>query len=261
MRLVDARTLVCCSLLARKIYLVHFDLEAGSFVVMDDADTMYAGATTQTDLCDVDGQGRVVTSNCEGGQMSLYQIDGDQVRHDRDLSTDLVGNFCHGARFFGPDVVAATALREPRGVHFYEIQTMRKLLHVKTDRLAKDACSLPGGRAAVVVTDGAPSSQASRSVGTSEILIADIDLDRGTSVIVGRRVYDVGQLDAIAHEDGRLYVSDSRGGRLLVVDARTLDQIGEVGGYDFPHGVDVKYGLLAVACYGTNAISVSARQV
>ena len=129
-RLLDPRTLVCCALLARKIYLIRFDLAAGSHTVLSRADTTYGGVSTEIDLCDADDRGNVVTSNCEGGAMSLYRVAGDTIHHTRDLPTGLSGNYCHGARLFGPDVVVATVLRPPRGVQFFDLRTMRKLLFV-----------------------------------------------------------------------------------------------------------------------------------
>ena len=259
-RLLDAGTLVCASLLARKIYLIRFDLELGSYSVVDGIDTVYRGALTQTDLCDTDGHGGVITSNCEGGNMSLYRIVNDKISHERDLFTSLHGNYCHGARFCGPDVVVATALREPRGVHFYDTQTMRRLLYVSTDRLPKDVCFLPGQRAILVTTGGAPlpekSGESSES-STSELQLIEYDLTRGTSTVIERQQYTVRQLDAVTLYEDRLYVSDSHGGRVLVVDVNTLRQIDQIEGYAFPHGVDARYGMLAVTCYGTNSVHVS----
>lgn len=257
-RLLDARTVVCCSLLARKIYLIRFDLGFGSYTVVDSADTVYGGCPTETDLCDSDGRGRVVTSNCEGGNMSLYRVVGDKIYHERDLCTDLPGNFCHGVRFCGrgADVVVATVLRDPRGVHFYDVQTMRKLLYVGTARFPKDVCFLPGSRALLVTTDGSPTPERSDADNASELQLLEYDLERGTSVVVDQQPCAARQLDSVASYEGRLYVVDSHGGRVLVVDARTLRQVDQIDGYDFPHGVDARYGVLAVACYGTNSVHV-----
>ncbi len=257
-RILDANTIVCCSLLARKIYLVRFDLAAETFRVVSSADTVYGGCSTETDLCDADGQGRVVTSNCEGGNMSLYRRFGDEILHDRDLSTGLPGNFCHGARFLGTGVVAATVLRDPRGVHFYDLGSMRKLLCVLTDRLPKDVCFLPGDRAAIATTDGAPATERTSDRRSSEIVVVAFDLGRGHHRILVRQTYDAGQIDSIACSGDRLLAVDSPGGRILVVDAATLRQVDQIGGFDFPHGVDVNHGLVAVACYGTNAVHVRA---
>lgn len=255
-RFLDARTLVCCSLLARKIYLIRFDLAFGSHTVIDCADTVYGGNSTETDLCDTDNSGRVITSNCEGGNMSLYRVVGDKIYHERDLCTDLPGNFCHGARFCGAGVVVATELRSPRGVHFYDALTMRRLLYVETERFPKDVCFLSGSRALLITTDGSPTPEKAGSGGVSELVLVEYDLARGTSAVIARQLSDAHQLDSAASYGGRLYVVDSHGGRILVMDARTLRLIDQLMGYDFPHGVDARHGVLAVACYGTNSIHV-----
>jgi hypothetical protein len=255
-RLLDEHTLVCSSLLARKIYLIRFDVESGSCTVVDDTSTVFGGSPTETDLCDADDRGSVVISNCEGGSMSLYRILGAKISHMRDLSTSLHGNYCHGARFCGPDVVVATALREPRGAHFYDVQTMRRLLYVRTERLPKDICFLPRNRAVLITTEGAPLSEKSEARGLSELQLIEYDLAGGTSRVIDRQLYAARQLDSAVLYEDRLYVVDSHGGRLLVVDAHTLRQVDQIGGYDFPHGVDARYGILAVACYGTNSIHV-----
>jgi len=224
--------------------------------VIDGRGTVYKDRSTETDLCDTDGQGGVLTSNCEGGNMSLYRVSGDKIHYERDLSADLPGNYCHGARFCGGGVVVATALREPRGAHFYEASSMRKLLYVKTEKLPKDICFLPGKRGVLVTTDGAPLSATSGTRNVSELQLIEYDLVGGTSTVVDRQMCEARQLDSAAFYEGRLYVVDSYGGRVLVVDARTLRQVDQIDGYDFPHGVDARYGILAVSCYGTNSIHV-----
>jgi hypothetical protein len=35
------------------------------------------------------------------------------------------------------------------------------------------------------------------------------------------------------------------------------DQIGEIGSYDFPHGIDINYGMIALTSYGNNSISIT----
>lgn len=255
-RLLDARSLVCSSLLARKIYLIRFDLGFGSYAVVDDMSTSCSGSPTETDLCDADGRGRVVMSNCEGGSMSLYCVAGAKISHERDLFTSLHGNYCHGARFCGPNVIVATTLRDPRGAHFYDVQTMQRLLYVKTEHLLKDICFLPGNRAVLVTTDSSALLEKSDACSPSELQLIEYDLTRETSTIVDRQLCEARQLDSVALYEDRLYVVDSYGGRVLVVDARTLRQVDQIDGYDFPHGVDARYGILAVACYGTNSIHV-----
>jgi hypothetical protein len=255
-RFVDPHTIVCCALLARKIYLIRFSLEEGHFKVIDRADTTYAGNTTQTDLCDIDAHGHVVTSNCETAGMSLYRIVDDKICFVRDLITGLSGNFCHGARLWGQDVVVATTLRDPVGAHFFAAQIMKKLLYIKTDRPAKDICFLPGNRAILITTASTPVLEKSPGRNVSENLLVEIDLAGGRYNLLKKQAYDVGQFDsAVVHED-RLFVVDSYRGCVLVINVHTLQQVDQIDGYDFPHGIDINYGMMAISSYGNNSIYV-----
>jgi len=254
-RFLDSCTLVCCSLLARKIYLIRFDLRSGSFKTLDSADTLYAGEKAQTDLCDIDDRGHVITSNCEAGSLSLYRYGGDKICFVRDLPTRLKGNFCHGARFFGPDVIVAAMHRDPRGAHFFDAQTLKKLLYVETDHPAKDICFLPNGSAILVTTAGSPTTKPQEGY-VSENLLVEVDLKSRSYNILKRQTYPAGQFDsAVVHED-RLFVVDGGRGCVLVIDAHTLQQVDQIDGYDFPHGIDINYGMMAITSYGTNSIYV-----
>jgi hypothetical protein len=251
-RFLDVRTIVCSSLLGQKICLIRFDLAGGHYEILDRADT-----ATQTDLCDTDGRGLVIVSTCEAAGMSLYRRVDDKIHFERDLGADLPGNYCHGARFCGPDVVVATTLRDPLGAHFFDAKTMRKLLHVKTDHSAKDICFLPHGRAALITVAGSPTTKPGESY-RSEILLVEIDLSRGRyKILEKKQSHASGQLDSIVAHDDRLFVVDSYRGCVLVLDASTLEQVDQINGYDFPHGIDINHGMMAIACYGTNSIHVS----
>ena len=255
-RFVDPNTIVCCSLLAHMIYLIRFDLSAGSFKVLDSADTLFAGSTAQTDLCDIDGHGHVITSNCAAGGMSLYQINDGKISFARDLITKLESNFCHGARFYGPNVVVAAMHSEPRGVHFFDLSTMEKLLYIETEHLAKDICFLPNGRAILITTAGSP-SQDPRPRYLSENLLVELDLQSRSYSLLKKQTYPLGQFDAgIVHGD-KLFVVDSPRGCVLVIDVHTLQQVDQIDGYDFPHGIDINYGMMGITSYGTNSIYVS----
>jgi hypothetical protein len=255
-RFIDPHTLVCCSLLARKIYLIRFDLKSGSFETLDSADTMYAGNTAQTDLCDIDGRGHVITSNCQAASMSLYRHSGDKICFVRDLAMGLEDNFCHGARFYGPDVVVAAMHRNPRGVHFFGLQTMEKLLYIETDHLAKDICFLPNGRAILITTAGSPAPN-SQDGYVSENLLVEFDLKSRSCSLLKKQTCTIGQFDsAVVHADS-LFVVDSGRGCILVLDVHTLRQIDQIDGYIFPHGIDINYGMMAITSYGTNSIYVS----
>jgi hypothetical protein len=251
-RLLDAHTIVCCSHLACKISLIRFDLGFCQYTVVDSENTACGGDLTETTLCDIDGRGHVVTSNGEDGNMGLYGVAGDKIWHARDLPTVLPGNLCPSVRFCGPGVVAVAALGPPRGLHFLDISTMRTLLHVKTERPPQDVCFLPGNRAVLVMTDGASPSGGS----DAEIQLIEYDLGQQSCAVIDRQPFAARDPVSVAFYEGRLYVVDSHGGRVLVLDARTLRQVDQLDGYDVPHGVDARYGILAVACYGSRSVHV-----
>lgn len=254
-RFIDPHTLVCCSLLGRKIYLIRFDLEGGSFEVLDSADTLYAKNSAQTDLCDIDGRGHIVTSNCEAASMSLYHHSGDKICFVRDLATRLEDNFCHGARFYKPDIVVATMQRSPRGAYFYDLQTMKTLLYIKTDHPAKDLCFLPDDRAILITTSGSPTLKPQERY-VSENLLVKFDLARRSYDLLKKETYSVGQFDSAIVHEGRLFVVDGGRGCVLVIDTHTLQQVDQIDGYVFPHGIDINYGMMAITSYGTNSIYI-----
>jgi hypothetical protein len=253
-RLLDAHTIVCCSSLSCKIWQIRFDLGFCQYTLVDSEDTVCENAPVETALCDIDGRGHVIASNGEDGRMRLYGIDRGKIWHDRDLSTVLLGNFCPTVRFCGPDVVvvAAAALGPPRGLHFFDVMTMRSLLHVKTERPPKDVCFLPGNRAVLIMVGDSPASGRS----DTEIQLIEYDLGQQTWDVIDQQSCAAIGPASVAFYEGRLYVADSQGGRILVLDARTLRQVDQLDGYDVPHGVDARYGILAVACHGSCSIHV-----
>jgi hypothetical protein len=90
----------------------------------------------------------------------------------------------------------------------------------------------------------------------TEIQLIKYDLGQQTCDVIDRQPCAASRPVSVAFYEGRLYVVDSHGGRVLVLDARTLRQVDQLDGYDVPHGVDARYGILAVACYGTRSIYV-----
>lgn len=250
-RFINSNTLVCSSLLACKIYLIRFDRAKRTYYMLDSADTIYAGNRVQTDLLDIDGHGNVVTSNCSAGSTSLYRYERDKIFFVRDLPTD-IDDFCHGARFFGTDVVVATMHRVQPGAHFF---SMERLLYIPSVFRAKDVCFLSGRRMILLTTDGAPKPEA-QELYFSHAQLIEFNLHNKTYAVLAQQAYEKGQFDSgMVHKD-RLYALDCYRSCVLIADANTLDQIGEIGGYDFPHGIDINYGMIALTSYGKNSISI-----
>ena len=254
-RFIDASTIVCCSQLARRIYLIRFDLDARRHEILDEADTVFAGGTTGTDLCDIDGFGHVVTSNCGTGGMSLYLCRDDRITFVRDLPTGNTRS-CRGAAFLDRNTVVGVFDRGRPGVGFFNVDSMMRLLHVETPAPAKDVCFLSDRRCIVLVADGSPDRHAQERYSSSALLV-DFDLRAGSYEIVRQATYPGGQIDAGVVRAGRLYAVDSNRGTFIESDAGTLETIRETGGYNVPHGIDIGYGMMAVTSYGDNSIDIA----
>lgn len=258
-RFLDAGTIVCCSQLARKIYLIRFDLDAGRHEILDQADTMSGGETVRTGLCDIDGYGHVVTSNRGTGGtdgMSLYHCKDDRIAFVRDLPAGN-GASCHGVAFLNRNTVAAAIDGAKPGASFYDLNSMRRLFHIDTASRARDVCFLSDTRCIVLTAEGDPTQQA-QALNASAALLVEFDLGARTSRVVREAPFHGGQIDAGVVRANRLYAVDSGRGTVHLRDAKILAPIREIGGYNFPHGIDVGYGLMAVTSYGDNSVDVAA---
>lgn len=259
-RILDSRTLVCASLLGRRMYLIDFDLESARYEVLDSVPSMFRGQTTETDLCDVsrrwgspEDKTIVVTSNCKLSSLSFYQIADDRITYlpQQDLQAHQP-SYCHGARFFNLNVVAATLINDPLGVYFYDVESHAQTHYVPTDHLPKDVCFPAPGVAAIITTSSNPQTYTTQPGRTCEIVVVDLP----SGQVLRRQSYGSGQFDSVSEHDGKLYVADSYRDQVLVVDAQSLAQVDQIDGLEFPHGVDVYQGMIAVTCYGDNAVHV-----
>lgn len=253
-KLIDEHTLVCTSLLGRKMYLIHFDIEAGTYKVLDRIDTTLDGQAVETDLCDLDGKGHIATSNCGSDSFSIYQHTADKLHHVRDLPVKRK-TYMHGVKFYTPEIIVGASTRKPMGVHFYDIATMTPLLYMPTPIRTKDITFLSGSRMAVIMVY-ATATTAERDTYKSEVQLVDFYLASKSCQVTASTIIEGNHLDCIHAHGGRLYINQQYTSDILVLDANTLSTIGVVSGYDFPHGVDVNYGLLAVSDYGRNCIDI-----
>jgi hypothetical protein len=108
----------------------------------------------------------------------------------------------------------------------------------------------------VLVTDGSPDRHVQELYSSSALLV-DFDLRAGSYEIVRRATYRGGQIDAGVVRAGCLHAVDSYRGTIIESDAGTLETIRETGGYNFPHGIDIGYGMMAVTSYGDNSIDIA----
>jgi hypothetical protein len=253
-KLLDRNTFVSFSLVGQRGYVVRFDEVAGTSEVLGSIDTTYGGKLVETDSCDADEHGNVITSNFYMGNATLYRCEGGRIAHVRDLPLDLPG-YVHGIRFYGTGMFAVTIVAGMTGVHFFDLETCAPLLYVPAELKTQNVHFISDGRMVVMLGRGTPKNQLD-DMYDSEVHLIDFCLQERTFEVVARMRYANAHLDGCVARGGRLYINDQFNDRVLVLDADTLEQVGDIDGYDMPHGLDINYGTLAVTNYGANDVRI-----
>lgn len=254
--LLDADTLACCHFNGCRMFLIRFDLERGSHTILDTIDTTFKGERCETDLMGGDGAGRLVTSNFFQQTCSLYRRDGDRLQFVKDLGYS-TGDRVHGVKFYAPDVVAVTGRYDAGGVHFFDCNTLERRFFLKARGLSvQDACFPRATRAIIVSVHGSPQLYRPREIYSSVVHIVDFDMSKAASRVVRKRIFPAAHFDAIAFCDGRVFITDQYNNLVLVLDSETLEQSAALEGYDFAHGLDVNFNMVAASNYGNNTIEI-----
>ena len=256
-KLLDPETLACASFLEKKLYLVRFDAKRRTHRILDVIPTTYRGIPVETDLADSDPAGEnVVLSNFHHGSLGQYRRDGDRLRFVRDLDFGLDGKV-HGVKFLTRDLVAATVGSQPTGVRFFDLGLGKPTIHVDLPRKTQDVTFLSEREMIVLAVHGAPRRREQVPYG-SDVCRVTVDLETGRSELGRLRTFEDTHFDASVLHDGRLFLTDQRNDCVKILDPDSLAGIGRIDGYDFPHGIDIKFGMLAVTNYGANTIDIRA---
>jgi hypothetical protein len=253
--LLDANTLACCHYNGKRMFLLRFDLDAGSCRILDQTATTFGGLACETDLMAGDGRGHLVTSNFYQYTSTLYRRDGDRLKRVRDLAYN-AGHWVHGIKFYRHDTVAITSRAHRAGVHFFDLESGQLRYLLPTPGLhAQDICFLSETRLVLVADHGAPGLKP-QAIYSSEIQIVDFDIATRRCRTVLRKVLPNSHLDSIVAHQGLLYITDQYNGAVRVIDAQDLEPVALLEGYNFPHGLDLRGNLLAVTNYGDNSIDL-----
>lgn len=256
-KLLDPETLVCASFLEKKLYLVRFDRKRRAAAILDEIATTDRGVPVETDLADVDpSRTQIVLSNFHHGSFGHYRRVGDRLEHVQDLHSGLDCKV-HGVKFLSNEVVVGTLSSEPGGVQFFSLAEGRPTLRVDVPRKSQDVEFLGPHEMLVFAVHGAPRRERQRPYAT-DVARVRFDLERGTSSIVETRTWPDKHIDACARHGGRLFLTDQRNDCVEVVDPATLEIVQTIGGFDFPHGIDIAFDLLAVSNYGSNTVELRA---
>ena len=246
---------VCSHFNDCSMHLVHFDLNNQTYQVICSIDTTYAGQKCETDLLATDGSNNIIATNFNQNTCSLYKYAHDKIMHVRDLPYD-AGNRVHGLRFMDELTVAVTCRLNHSGVHFFDINTCKQIALYKTPEASiQDLCLLPGDIFAMISGDGTPMLRP-KQIYSSRLSLIRYDLKQKEFNRTTQRDFTTSHFDNIIHFNNILYITDQYNNRIVRVNAQTLQNVGDLTGYNFPHGIDVKYGMIAVTNYGNNTITI-----
>jgi hypothetical protein len=255
-KLLDPETLVCASFLEKKLYLLRFDPGRRTSRILDEIATTHRGIPVETDLLDADPAGEtIVVSNFHHGAFTQFCREGDRLAFVRDLDFGLDDSKVHGVKFLDSGVLAGTIGSRPTGVRFFDLQRAKPTVHIDLPLKTQDVSFLSDREMIVLAVQGAPTRKRQTPY-ASELVRVRFDLATGEFEIGARRVFEDTHFDASVIHQGRLWLTDQRNDCVKLVDPESLDEIGRIDGYDFPHGIDVGFGLLAVTNYGANTIDL-----
>jgi len=252
--LLDPNTLVCCHFDGCKILLIRFDLNNGVYRFMQCSDTTFNQEKIQTDLLAGDGNGNLAVSNGYQQSCTLYRYENERIKFIKDLRPKL-GHFAHGIKFYTPDIVVVTSRG---GADFIDCKTADIVYKLPgLGASVQDICFLSKNRAAMLHTMGTPSYDLGE-IYPSFLRVVDFEIGGNGARVLKERRFDDAHIDCITSYENRLYFTDQYNNRVIVCDPKNLNLLDEICGYDFPHGIDVNYNILAVTNYGSNTVELRA---
>ena len=254
--LLSPNTFVCTSLLARKMYVYRFDFDSGTHELVDEIQTLSQGAPTETDLLDLNSRGDILASNCASGDASIYRWENERLNFVTGVPI-FSGSWVHGAKFFNDKIAVGTLSSKPYGVCFSDIGSGASLLHVdiEDDFPTKDICFINENTMVVVLAENMPKGSRDH-MWNSQVRVYEIDLKRRKYRLSKKRTPFQNHVDSILYHEGKLYGNEQLNDHIYVLDSDTLETVGKIEGYNCPHDVDIRYGMIAVANYGSNSIDI-----
>jgi hypothetical protein len=140
-------------------------------------------------------------------------------------------------------------------VHFFDIESGEQLLHVSLEHKTQDVAFISRTRLIVASVLGAPKSSA-QPMYDSQLQIVDFDLKKRASRVASANRFRRSHFDCAVISGGVLYITDQYGNRVVALDPDALNIGASIEGYDFPHGLDVRHGMIAVTNYGSSTILI-----
>jgi len=263
---IDEERMLVLSCVGQRMYLVRFDLDAGTHRIEQELVTTYLGRPACSDLFAFDGRETVATSNCEDRSVSLYRLVDGRVRHARDLPIeDEAVGFCHGVGFVPPDgrVLCATSLGGGLKVYFLSPGTGELLYSFAEEGWRPKDVAFPRADRMLVASANVAATFEEGDPGAigSKVSLVALDLDTRSHEVLDELDLPGAATDCVAADGGTVALTDQLNDKVLLcsLEDDTLALEGELPGFSFPHGVDLLpgKGVIAVTSYGDNTVTLS----
>lgn len=254
--LLSHNMLVCSHFNDCCMYLIHFNLHNKTYQVLQTIDTTFNGVKCETDLLASDGTGNIIATNFNQNTCTMYRYENNQIMFVSDLPYD-AGNRVHGLRFVDKNTIAVTCRLSHRGIHFFDTETAQRVaLFSISEVSAQDLCLLSHDTFVMITGFGTP-TMSPKEIYTSRVSLVKFNIKENKFTRLKDKDYEAAHFDNIIHYNGILYITDQYNNKVLMLDAQSLDDCGHLDGYDFPHGIDVNFGMIAVTNYGNNKIAIN----
>lgn len=253
--LLSPNILACCHFNGCRIFLIEFDIIKSTYKLIYETETLYNGKKTETDLMHTDLEGNIVVSNFYEKTCSLYKYDNKQIKFFKDLKTR-IGDFVHGVKFYNSDTVAVTSRKKQGGVHFIDCIEDKVIFKLLANGLSvQDVCFLSPNILAMISSTGSPTMK-KNPIYHSMLHIIEFNMAKKTSKILQERFFENSHFDNIVEYEDVLYFTDQYNNKVISCYSKNIKLSHDILGFNFPHGIDVKFDLMAVTNYGNNTIEL-----
>lgn len=249
--------LVVTHLVGQSMHLLEYNSENYCTSQIAGIDTVFGGQLTITDLIDYDGHEHLLTSNFDDCSGSLYKIINSKLSYIKDLPLPEGSGNCHGARFYDKNIACLTT--NSNKLFFMDIPSSTIIAEFDMPYHLKDICFFDSNCAVAPFALSSPTPSIASSY-ASGLLYFSLDLTKLKLELIHKTFLSPCAFDAICvdRQTGRLYITDQHGDRLIIAEVShgKIQIIGEITGFDFPHGIDINGRHMAVTNYGDSSVSV-----
>lgn len=254
--LMSPNLLVACHFDGCRMFAVHFDIESGTYRKISELQTTFSGKPCETDLMAANEDGLIATSNFYLNTCSLYQFGQDGISFVRDLPYDATDRV-HGIKFYKKNIIALTTRGKVAGVHFFDTEHCTPTYGIRIpNQSVQDVCFLKDDLVVILSTHGHPNLRPFKIYSSSLYLVKFRYGKPNLDVLVEKTLKD-SHLDCVSLHGNYLFITDQFNNTVRVFDTQNLNETTQIKGFDFPHGCDTRFNILAVTNYGNNTVTLS----